>query len=98
MNPRAPVTANTDAQPKRTNSSDASGIPSVRPTLLPAKNMPTANARRSFGKVSRMTREPDGIISDSPIPSSARNPASGSNARVMAQSAVASDQNPTPSG
>src|SRR4051812_43582068 len=73
-------------------------MPTVRPTLLPAKKVPTAKARFFLSKVSRMTREPDGIIADSPIPSSVRNAASGAKAWVRLHSTVASDHVPTPSG
>ena len=73
-------------------------MPSVRPILLPAKNVPTAAARCFLSNVSRITREPDGIIGDSPMPRNARNTASGAKDLVKLHSAVASDQMPTPSG
>ena len=71
-------------------------MPSVRPILLPAKKVPTAKARCFLSNVSRITREPDGIMTDSPTPTRARNTRSGANNRVRLQSAVASDQNTDP--
>ena len=71
-------------------------MPSVRPILLPAKKVPTAKARCFLSNVSRITREPDGIMTDSPTPTRARHTRSGANDFVRLQSAVASDQNPTP--
>src|SRR5689334_20540848 len=73
-------------------------MPSVRPTLFPAKKVPTTSARRFTSNVSRITRAPDGIIVDSPKPTNARNNVSGANAVVTLHSAVASDHTPTPRG